>query len=131
MFGMAAAVLYSVNIFSFNTQNYELLKFAVSTLFGFSIASLIYFSAYRPVVGFCGIELVKLQRPLNLLEGETVYVTNANSLINIAKNKKNSILYYEFSPSMAFFYTIIDSKKYVFIKNTKKVNTETKISKYV
>ena len=74
MFGMAAAVLYSVNIFSFNTQNYELLKFAVSTLFGFSIASLIYFSAYRPVVGFCGIKLVKLQRPLNLLEGEKMCI---------------------------------------------------------
>jgi hypothetical protein len=45
------------------------------------------------------------------------YVSNSESLINIAKNQKSEILFYEFSASMIFFYTLAGDKRFVYVRN--------------
>ncbi len=91
--------------------------FVTCSAFGFSAASLIHLLLDRSAPMFQGLKLVELQKPLNLLDGETVYVSNSESLINIAKNQKSEIMFYEFSASMTFFYTLTGDKRFVYVRN--------------
>lgn len=115
--GVGAVFAFALDAVFWDNQYSDVIIFAVCSAFGFSSASLIHLLLDQSVAAFPGLKLVELQKPLNLLEGETLYVSNSESLINIAKNQRSEILFYEFSSTMTFFYTLSNNKRFVYVRN--------------
>jgi hypothetical protein len=115
--GVGAVFAFGLESLLRDSEYYDAVIFFACSAFGFSTALLVHLLFDPSAPTFSGLRLVELQKPLNLLDGETVYVSNSESLINIAKSQKSEILFYEFSPSMIFFYTLAGGKRFVYVRN--------------